>query len=333
MTRRGLRRGLGAYWVVAALAQAEPAKFTPGYPLGELAQSVMGEPGWLRRAIYAVLRPLAPHWPWVDLAAVLVELGIGLGMLLPRFARPALAASLPWALVVWVVGEGLGTLPSGFALSLAGAPGPALLLAVLALLAWPGRAGPAGPVARRGWAVCWMGLWGGAALLALPWVYPPRQVWQANLVENGAGSPAAVQAAGRWLDRLAGGHATALAAGLAAVELAVAAGAVRGSRRRGWLVVAMVLAVIGWVVAQDFGGLLAADGTDAGLGPLVVLLALAGWAPARSGQPAGSAPEPAPEPASAVPMTTVANRARVITWTAVQYRQIASRVNSSVYTR
>ena len=53
---------------------------------------------------------------------------------------------------------------------------------------------------------------------------------------------------------------------------------------RATLVLAIVLAVVVWVFAQAFGGILASGATDPNSGQLLVLLALAYW-PARSALP------------------------------------------------
>ena len=71
-------------------------------------------------------------------AFALIQIALGLGILSRRFSRVALGASIVWALSVWFVGEGIGGLGAGATL-LTGAPGAALLYAVIAVLAWPTR--------------------------------------------------------------------------------------------------------------------------------------------------------------------------------------------------
>ena len=53
--------------------------------------------------------------------------GLGLGLLVPRTAKVALVASLPWAVGVWYFGEGLSGLASGHTSLLTGAPGAVVL--------------------------------------------------------------------------------------------------------------------------------------------------------------------------------------------------------------
>jgi len=128
---------LGALWIIDGLLQAQPEMFSHAWPLDQLAQSAMGEPAWINHSIFAVIGWFASAWPWWNLAAVAVQLGIGAGLVMGRAVKPALAASFAWLGVIWWLGEGFGTLPSGFALMLGGAPGPALLYAAIGALAWP----------------------------------------------------------------------------------------------------------------------------------------------------------------------------------------------------
>lgn len=137
MQRRQARALLGTLWIIDGLLQAQPEMFSRAWPLGQLAKSAMGEPAWVNHSIFAVLGWFAPSWPWWNLAAVALQLGIGTGLLLGRAVKPALAVSFAWLGLIWWMGEGFGTLPSGFALMLGGAPGPALLYAAIGALAWP----------------------------------------------------------------------------------------------------------------------------------------------------------------------------------------------------
>jgi hypothetical protein len=106
----------------------------------------------------------------IDAAFGLIQLALGAGILYARTARRALAVSVAWALMVWYLGEGLGGLLGGSSSLLTGAPGAALLYAVLALAAWPRRDGTAAADGPPLWtAAAWAALWlGGAVLQLLP---------------------------------------------------------------------------------------------------------------------------------------------------------------------
>lgn len=276
LSRRHLRIALGCLWLLDAALQLEPSNFARGYPLTDLAQSVMGGPPWENHLVFSALGPFVSHWPWWNLASALLQATIGACLVLGRGTRLALAVSFGWVAMVWLVGEGLGMLPTGFATMLTGAPGGVLLYGVIGALAWPRRG--IRDVDRRWWAAAWTVLWAGAACLQLPLVYPTGQVLQANFAESSAGQRSLLVHLSDAAARVAAHDPVAFSAALGVLQLAVAAGwlADRAHPRR-WLGLGIGLSLVYWVVGQCLGGILSPGATDPGLGPLVVLLALAAW--------------------------------------------------------
>jgi len=284
---------LGALWLLDAALQARPSMFSPLYPTRTLAQSVMGAPSWERHLILAGIHPFAAHWDRWNLAAVLLQAAIGLALVTGRHVRTALGVSFLWAMVVWLLGEGLGMLPTGFALMAAGAPGPAVLLVAAGGLAWP-RA-ERSDVSRRAWTGVWVALWAGMTALSVPWVYPAREMLTSNLSESAQGQPGPLVHLADGAARLVAADPVAAAWMLALVQLAVVSGWLLDHRHpRSWLGLAIVVTGAYWVVGQCLGGMLAGNGTDPGSAPLVVLLALAAW-PARARAQAGAGLAAQPE--------------------------------------
>lgn len=315
--KRLLRVGLGLLWLFDALLQAEPVHFRAAYWLDEFAQSSMAEPASVNALVLYVARRIAEH-PLVDNAVfVLIEAVLGVALLCRWRVRTTLLASVVFALAVWVAGEGLGELPTGFALIAFGAPGSALLYAVLGLLAWPApRRTPAALPAEGGssaqgaravgaeasggpsrWALgVWCALWVGGAALYLERAHPLRLLLRANLEEAGVGNRAWLVDLDRRVSALVTPHATAVAAALIALDLLVGLGVLVRRTRRAALVVGIALSALFWVVGQDLGGVLSAGATDPDTAPLVVLLALVllgfGSARRRPASPDASAPGP-----------------------------------------
>ena len=103
------------------------------------------------------------------------QLALGLGIAWRPTVRVALAASVPWALGVWWVGEGLGGVLAGTASPVGGAPGAVFLYALLAVLLWPANRAPgasasfaaARAVGPRVARALWLVVWGSMALFAL----------------------------------------------------------------------------------------------------------------------------------------------------------------------
>jgi hypothetical protein len=74
-----------------------------------------------------------------------IQLLIAAGLFYRRTAKPALAASIVWALFVWCFGESLGGILTG-STPLAGVPGAVLLYALIAALLLPTARPPSGRV-------------------------------------------------------------------------------------------------------------------------------------------------------------------------------------------
>jgi hypothetical protein len=283
ISRRGLQVTLGWLWFLDAVLQLEAPNFARDFPLGDLAQSVMGAPRWENRVVFSSISPFVAHWPWWNLASALLQATIGMALILGYGVRRALLISMVWSVAIWLIGEGLGMLPTGFAMALFGAPGAAMMYGVLAGLAWPANHGSSGPaVARRPWSACWSLYWIGAAVLQLPFVYATGQVFRAGFQESSNGQRAFLARASDGVADVVLRHPAAAAMVLGLVELSVAVGwLLDGHHPRRWLGLGVGISVVFWVVGQGLGGILNWGATDPGTAPLVILLALVAW-PRRS---------------------------------------------------
>jgi hypothetical protein len=215
-------------------------------------------------------------------------------MLIPRTARAALAVSVPWALLVWWLGEGMGGMLTGAASPLTGAPGAVLIYALLAGLLWPSAARAPGRViayggagGRAGAEAAWLALWGMLAVLcAVPANRVPDGISGALLTMRD-GEPGWIAALDGAAARAFADDGAAVSACLAGLLAVIAVAVLLPPLTRPALVAAIAVALALWIVPESFGGLFTGQGTDPNTGPLLALLALAYW-PRR------------------VPMTTVA---------------------------
>ncbi len=125
VTRRGIQVTLGLLWMLDGMLQLQPAMLTPRFATQVIAPAGDGQPAFVSWPVQTAARVIG-HQPVVaDLAFAVIQLPLGAGLLYPRTARRALAASVAWALAVWYLGEGLGGLFAGGASLLSGAPGAA----------------------------------------------------------------------------------------------------------------------------------------------------------------------------------------------------------------
>jgi hypothetical protein len=189
---------------------------------------------------------------------------------------------------VWWFGEGLGGVLNGGASPLNGAPGAVIIYALLAVLLCPAdREAPAPfPAARAAGAhaarALWLVLWLSLAYFALTPANRAPGAVSGMIAGMEQGEPGWLAALMRGATSLVTGAnlATSIAAAVALVV--IAAGVyLPAPVARGTLLLAIVVSLVIWVVAEAFGGILAGGATDPNSGPPLILLALAYWPRSR----------------------------------------------------
>ena len=294
-TRRRLQLALGALWLLDAILQYQPVMFTRAF--GQmLAAAAPGNPALVSQPIIWNAHLAGQHPVLLNAVFATIQLLLALGIAWRPTVRVALGASVAWALGVWWFGEGLGGVLTGTASPVSGAPGPAVLYAVLAVLLWPrdpGSAVPAGDpavpfvaaraVGTRPARALWLILWTSLAYFALLPANRAPQALHAMLSGMTGGEPAWLAAISQHGAALLAHQGLAASVVLAALLILIAIGVYLPTpAARAALALAAVVAAAIWVAGQDLGGILTGSGTDPGSGPLLILLVLAYW-PARAG--------------------------------------------------
>ena len=257
--RRTLQLGLAAIWLLDALLQYQSFMYSKGFTQ-MIGGTATGNPSVIARPITWNATLVSHHQVLVNTVFATVQLLLGLGIAFRPTVRVALAASIAWALGVWWFGEGLGGVLSGAASPLNGAPGAVIIYALLAVLLWPAdreTAAPftaaravGAPVARALWLVLWLSL----AYFALTPANRAPQALNGMIATMESGQPG-------WLSAIDRGAATLVAhQGLAAsIVLAVALVLIAvgvylpPSAAKATLVLAIVVALVIWVVGEAFG--------------------------------------------------------------------------------
>jgi hypothetical protein len=273
ITRRALQVALGVLWLLDGVLQAQPFMFTRGFARQLIAPVGQGQPGVVSGPVHLASVVIAANPVAWNLLAAGIQLLLGIGLLVGRTARLALLASIGWALGVWYMGEGLSGLASGHASLLTGAPGSALLYAILAAAAWPTRTSEQAPASwlAPAWALLWVSSAG--------WQLLPGQNGGpalAGLLTGAAGG------APHWLASLdtsvgnwASQNGTLAVSALAATFYLVGIGAL-SRRTRAWAATAgLALSIPIWVIGQDLGQLYSGRATDPNSAPLIALMAVA----------------------------------------------------------
>jgi hypothetical protein len=301
--RTRVGQGLGVLWLIDGLLQLQPFMWTRKFGSGTLASAAEGQPVVVAAPVRLWARWVAAHPFGFNLVFVAAQLAIGVGLLLarsPSRRRLFCAASLAWALGVWALGEGLGGLLGGSATLAVGAPGAALLYAIVSVAAWPSTRPPDAWLPRA-WAAVWVT---GAVLQLLPGQVTGTglgaQVEMASMMSPGVLARPELHLA-LWLAALPVTAAALLAGGLAAGFAWIGLAALGPRRRRSALLVGSGAMAVFWVIAQGFGGLSTAAATDPGSAPVLVLLAVAVAAVPLTSPHAAPASVPPSAPAARVP--------------------------------
>lgn len=273
VTRRTLQLVLAVLWLVDGALQCQPFMFTRGFAQQVLVPAATGLPSPVASLLHTATSVVVAHPVAANAACATIQLALGVALFSRRFARVALAASIGWAAVVWVVGEGFGGVTAG-ATFLMGAPGAALLYAVIAGLALPTRDPDADQ--RPSWLAlpAWGALWLSAAVLQF--VGGNDSASSISMMVGGASSSAPT-----WIGRadhfLASLSLPAWTPGaLIALCLLIALwGLVPGASRRVAVGAGVVITLASWALVQGFGDLTSGQATDVNTGPLVLVLAVA----------------------------------------------------------
>jgi hypothetical protein len=288
LSRRHFEIALGLLWLVDGLLQLQPFMFSREFYKGVLGMANMGLPGIVADADYHVATVLTAHPLLWNTVFAGLQLMLGLGLLWRRTARVTLICSVPWAVGVWAVGEGFGGMFMPGTSLLTGAPGPALLYGLLALVLlcctassgrFEGRIGRAG---QRLGSAGWVLIWTAGALLELEGTNHAAAVPGAQIANGSYGEPALFRLIDEQGGHLIGQHGYLFAVILGLLAVFVGWGIFVPTLRKACLVTGIVLAVFVGVVGQDLGVIFTGHGTDPGSGPLLILLALALWRPRRS---------------------------------------------------
>jgi len=263
ISKRALIIALGVLWVIDGILQFKPTMFTPAFIQQVILPNAVSQPLWISAPILWAAGIAGAHIAaWNALFAALQTL-LGVALILRFKTRLTLVGTFLWSFIVWWVGEGFGGLLTGGALLATGAPGAIVFYVLVGIALWPGKApnqeerGDRRDFARWSLAILWFI---GAALHLQPAYFH--------------GSALSQSFSAGWVAGLIDGHAPAATIVIALIEFLIGVGTLvpRLFREAAWA--GIVLSLLFWWVAQDFGQVLSPLGTDPNSGPMWVLLTL-----------------------------------------------------------
>lgn len=307
---RKLQVALGLIWLLDGALQCQSFMFHKTFVTQIVEPNAVGQPGIVAQPITWMSHLVEPRVAAFNAFAAMLQLLIGVGLLYRPTVRAALLASFAWAGGIWWFGEGLGGLATGNASPLTGAPGAALLYALVGLLLWPrgdsaSAGGEGGLLGVRGARTAWSALW---LLAAGLWLVPVNRSAAAthDAIAEAPSGTAWLASVERHGAKLAAGNGQAIAIVLALASAAIAIAVLADWHARPFLAGACLISLAYWVCGEGLGGVFTGSGTDPGTGPLFVLLAavlypLAGHSTRARAQPRGEPPSTPPERRIAAP--------------------------------
>ena len=279
ISRRHIQIALGLLWVLDGALQLQPYMYTKGFLTEIIGPTISGQPSAIASSMTWVVHLAGHHLVLFNTLFALIQVAVGVGLLVPRTVKPALAASFAWGLGVWWFGEGFGQLLTGTS-PLTGAPGAVILYVLIGALVWPTErpAGPSavasGPFGELGGKVVWVVIWLGMTAL---WLLPENR--SADGIHSDLSGVASATGGGLGgfigaVGRDTTGKGTAIAIALAVASAVIGVG-VLTRHRVDVLGGGAVISLAYWVLGQAFGGVTTGRATDPNAGLLFVLLALA----------------------------------------------------------
>jgi hypothetical protein len=137
ITKRGVQIILGILWLLDGMLQFQHQMFTSSFATQVITPAMQEQPGFVTWPMHLGVKIFLMHPAVFNLLFALTQLGLGVLILSKSTVKLGLMLSLPWALIVWMFGEGYGGIFSAHTLLLMGAPGAVIIYAVLALAAMP----------------------------------------------------------------------------------------------------------------------------------------------------------------------------------------------------
>jgi len=314
ITRRHIQIALGCLWLLDGALQLQHQMFTKAFAVQVIDPAAQGQPVWVGGPMHFFVHIFLIHPAIFNSFSALIQLGLGVLILWKRTAKCGLLGSVAWALFVWSVGEGYGGMFNGSASLLMGAPGAALIYALLALASLP-------PSTKRGgeadekhaskqpaafWLVIvWVLLWFGGMFWQLstsgmnsvsgmksmilsnaqsaPHWLATTDTYVAEKI-NSLGTYQQTMSSGQSMNMMQmaqmstkKGSADWFTPTLAMLMVFVSMGVVWKPLRKISLALGIVIALFFWVIGQSLGGYYTGTATDPNTGPLIVLLAIAIW--------------------------------------------------------
>jgi hypothetical protein len=267
--RRTILSALGLIWLLDGALQLQVFMYSSGF-VEMLRDNAAGQPLWLESSITWSVHIVQRDLPAWNTLFALAQITIGLGLLYRPTVKPALVLSFAWAFIVWWFAEAFGMLFMMMPSPLTGAPGAVLLYALVGLAVWPARQ-PGGLLGVRGARIAWAVLW-----LFMGWLWLESQNSSpgaiAAAIKSAPSGMSWLSSVQHWAVSATDGRGLPIALVLALLSAVIGVAVAFNWHAKPFVIVAIALNLVYWILGQGFGGIFTGSGTDPNTAPLLILL-------------------------------------------------------------
>jgi hypothetical protein len=128
---------LGSIWLLDGLMQFKPLMLTQNFVTSVIWPNTWYQPMDIAYPIYSAGKIILSNVAVFDIIFGSIQVAIGLLLIIGKYTRAVIIFSVIWSVAVWWVGEGFGSLFTGQASLLTGAPGAVILYALVGIILYP----------------------------------------------------------------------------------------------------------------------------------------------------------------------------------------------------
>jgi len=279
ITKRNIQIALGGLWFLDGALQLQHQMFTANFANDVITPAADGQPRFISGPMHFFIHVFLLQPVICNALIALVQLGLGVLILKKSTAKFGLTASIFWGLFVWYIGEGLGGLATGQTSLLIGAPGAALIYAIIALGVLPSAPGDDKDRSRPAvWlAFVWAILWLGGAVLQFVNGQNTTAELSSMIAGMADGAPGWLAALDIHTASFLQQHTGNWFIGMLIILQAIVGFCVLMRRRvrTAAIAIGIVVSLIFWVSGQSCGMYYSGLATDPNTAPLIILLGIA----------------------------------------------------------
>lgn len=250
--------------------QFKPLMFTQNFVTSVIWPNTWYQPMDIAYPIYLAGKIILINVTGFDIIFGSIQVAIGLLLITGKYTKAVIIFSVIWSVAVWWIGEGFGSLFTGQASLLTGAPGAVILYALVGIILYPSRDAEKAEINSRKIARYSLGFLFimGFILQMQPYYFISRNVtWSLSV---------------NWFLKMSGFQSLLFDFFIAGLFLCTGIGfIIFRDRKNIFSYISIALSIFIWIPGEMFGQIYTALGTDPNSGVILLILSLMSMYPIR----------------------------------------------------